>query len=52
MLKRKNLTLAEELQLQGLFYESFSLIVEENSIEEKDEKTELNPYVDKIIAYI
>lgn len=52
MLKRKNLTLAEELKLQGLFYEFFSLIVEENSIEEKDEKNELNPYVDKIITYI
>ena len=51
MLKRKNLTLAEELKLQGLFYEFFSLIVEENSIEEKDEKNELNPYVDKIITF-
>lgn len=52
MLKRKEITVANELLLQGLFYQLFSMIVEENSVEEEEGMESLNPYVEKAIDYI
>ena len=52
MLKSQKNNLANELKLQGLFYQFFSIIVEENSVENIEKDEELNPYVNKALDYI
>lgn len=52
MLKSQESNLANELKIQGLFYQFFSIIVEENSVENIENNEQLNPYVNKALDYI
>lgn len=52
MLKSQENNLANELKIQGLFYQFFSIIVEENSVENIENNEQLNPYVNKALDYI
>lgn len=52
ILKSQKNNLANELKIQGLFYQFFSIIVEENSVEDIEKNEQLNPYVNKALDYI